>query len=198
MTAGDTDDQLAVRAAKGDRRAYSVLARRYGDNLAQAARGFGLPETDIDDVVQEALFAAWRHLAYYDPARSFRGWLFRIAVNKMRDLRRHRRVRRFLFGAGSLDDAEHMLFDDAPDPERHAIATGDLKRVREVLDGLDRELREAIVLTALVGLSQPEAAETLGISVKSVEGRVGRARRRLAQLLSEKSADPEGDARRAP
>jgi RNA polymerase sigma factor CnrH len=184
VSAKETDNDLATRAASGDRRAYGVLVKRHAASLAQAARGFGLPETDIDDVVQEAFVAAWRHLGDYDATRSFRGWLFRIALNKMRDLHRFRRVRRFLFGAVSLDSAESLsLPDDEPDAERQAIACADLRAVQKVLDGLDRDLREAIVLTAVVGLSQPEAAAALGASVKSVEGRVARARRRLAELV---------------
>jgi RNA polymerase sigma-70 factor (ECF subfamily) len=103
VTASEADPVLALRAAQGDRRAYSALVARHGGSLAQAARAFGMPETDVDDVVQESFIAAWRNLAQYDPARPFRGWLFRIALNKMRDLRRRHRVRAFLFG-GRIED----------------------------------------------------------------------------------------------
>lgn len=179
-----SDNDLARRALSGDRRAFSVLVRRHAPSLAQTARSFGLPETDIDDVVQEAFVAAWRHLGEYDARRPFRGWLFRIALNKMRDLRRFRRVRRFFFGAGGLDSLETLAQrDPGPDPERQVIAIVDLQSVQKVLEQLDRELREAIVLTAIVGLSQPEAAMALGTSVKSIEGRVARARRCLSELL---------------
>jgi len=194
VTAEAADNELASRAAQGDRRAYALLVRRYAGPLANAARGFGVPETDVDDIVQEAFVAAWRHLANYDPARPFRGWLFRIAINKIHDLRRHRRVRRFLFAATDLSGArESGLADDGPGPERGTIARADLAKARSILDGLDRELREALVLTAIVGMSQPEAALALGTSVKSIEGRVARGRRRLAQLIDEKSLAAEGE-----
>jgi RNA polymerase sigma-70 factor (ECF subfamily) len=184
VTPEASDNALALSAAGGDRRAFAVLLGRHSAALLQAARGFGLPESDVDDVVQEAFVAAWRNLAAYDPDRPFRAWLFRIAVNKMRDLRRHRRVRRFLFGASALDDDEAItIADDAPDPERQAIARAELQRTRAMLNQLDRELREALVLTAIVGLSQPEAAVALGTSGKAIEGRVARARRRLAVIL---------------
>lgn len=187
MTQAPGDNALALSAAGGDRRAFAVLVGRHSAALLQAARGFGLPESDVDDVVQEAFVAAWRNLADYDPARPFRAWLFRIAVNKMRDLRRHRRVRHFLFGAGALDANEAIVIaDNAPDPERQAIARAELTRIRSMLDGLDHELREALVLTAIVGLSQPEAAAALGTSVKAIEGRVARARHRLAIILEKK------------
>jgi RNA polymerase sigma factor CnrH len=184
VSAEETDNELAVRAVSGDRRAYGKLVKRHAASLAQAARSFGVPETDVDDLVQEAFLAAWRHLGDYDATRPFRGWLFRIALNKMRDLHRFRRVRRFLFSASNLDSAESLsLPDDEPDPERRAIAAADLRAVQKILGGLDRDLRDALILTAVVGLSQPEAAVALGTSVKGIEGRVGRARQRLSELL---------------
>jgi RNA polymerase sigma-70 factor (ECF subfamily) len=63
-----------------------VLVDRYGVSVAQAARSFGIPETDIDDVVQETFVAVWKALGDYDENRPFRAWLFGIAMNKMRDL----------------------------------------------------------------------------------------------------------------
>jgi len=188
VTGSEADPVLALRAAQGDRRAYSTLVARHSGSLAQAARAFGMPETDVDDVVQESFIAAWRHLAQYDPARSFRGWLFRIALNKMRDTRRRHRVRAFLFGAERIEDRPDMA-DDAPDPERSAMATRELAEIRAKLGALDGGLGEALVLTAIVGMSQGEAALALGISVKSIEGRVARARMKLVSLLdAEKSA----------
>lgn len=184
MRAHTSDNELAVRAVDGDHRAYSVLVRRHAPSLAQAARGFGVPETDVDDVVQDTFVAAWRRLCDYDPVRPFRGWLFRIGLNKIRDLHRSRRVRRFLFGASPIDGAKALaLPTDEPGPERQAAAVLDLRAVQAVLAQLDRDLREALVLTAITGLSQPEAALALGTSVKAIEGRVLRARRRLSELL---------------
>ena len=197
MNDAESDNDLAVQAVRGDRRAFAVLVRRHEAKLVQTARGFGLPESDVEDVVQEAFVAAWQRLADYDPGRPFRPWLFRIAVNKMRDQRRHRRVRRFLFGASGLDSAEAVAGDD-PGPEREALGRRQIARVQRVLDGLDRELREALVLTALVGLSHSEAAAALGTSVKGIEGRVLRARRKLAGELEKDSGHAEGTGRPPP
>lgn len=180
----DDDAHLARRAVKGDTRAFGVLMRRHEAGLAQAARSFGIPETDIDDVVQETCLAAWRHLADYDTARPFRAWLFRIALNKMRDLHRFRKVRDFLFGAFGLDRPEAAsLQDHAPSPEQRAETHGELARIAAVLHCLDRDMREALVLTAIVGLSQGEAAEALNTTPKGIEGRVTRARAKLAAQL---------------
>lgn len=184
MNGLSSDNELVTRAIRGDQRAFARLVERYAGGLMQTARTLGLPESDIEDAVQETFVAAWRNLGQYDPGRPFRGWLFRVGINKIRDIGRYRRVRRFLFGAGGLDDAEvQSLADEAPDPARQALATQQLKQVRAVLDGLDRDVREALVLTAFVGLTQPEAAVALGTSVKSVESRVARGRENLARLI---------------
>lgn len=180
----EADPALALRAAQGDRRAFTILVNRHGASLAQAARAFGLPETDVDDVVQDSFIAAWRYLAQYDPTRPFRGWLFHIALNKMRDTRRRQRVRAFFFGAQNIEERLDMA-DESPDPERRAMSVHELARIRAKLSVLDGGLGEALILTAIIGMSHPEAALALGISAKTVEGRVARARARLALSLAE-------------
>ena len=193
MTLESDDSTLAREASRGNQNAYAQLVRRHRAALNQAARSFGIPETDIDDVVQESLIAAWHHLADYDPSRPFRAWLFRIALNKMRDLQRFRKVRHFLFAAIGFDRTESTaLVDASPSPEQHSAARAELDRVVVTLGRLDSHLREALVLTALVGMSQTEAADTLGTTVKTIEGRVTRARAQLSGFLN------EGNLRREP
>jgi RNA polymerase sigma factor CnrH len=181
----DADKLLARQAAEGNQRAFGQLVERHGIALAQAARSFGIPETDVDDVVQDTFVAAWHALDDFDRDRPFRAWLFRIGLNKMRDLYRFRRVRQFLFGAEDLGDMELAggVAHDEPGPEQHVAARRDLARVVKTLDKLDKGSREAIVLTAIVGMSQPEAAAVLGMSVKAIEGRIARARAKLAAVL---------------
>ena len=184
MISSSSDAMFAKRAAHGDQRAFKVLVDRYGVAVAQAARSFGIPETDVDDVVQETFVAAWKALGDYDENRLFRAWLFSIAMNKMRDLYRFRKVRNFLFGALDLlgpDTPEQA--DSAPGPVRETAARRELARVTQTLSILPRELREAIVLTAIVGFSQPEAAAALGITLKALEGRITRARAKLSLLI---------------
>lgn len=185
MNIEEPDSLLASRAARDDSRAFDSLVKRHHAGLAQAARSFGIPATDIDDIVQETFVAAWRSLSDYDADRPFRAWLYRIALNKMRDLHRFRKVRHFLFGAFDLDDPDLGGLDDGlPGPERAVSARRELARVNATLGRLERGQREAIVLTALVGLSQVEAADAMGITPKALEGRVARARTRLAHLLA--------------
>lgn len=184
MNEQTSDNDLVRRAIDGDQRAYGLLVQRHAPALMQTARSLALPESDVDDAIQETFVAAWKHLSQYDPARPFRGWLFRICINKVRDIARYRRVRRFLFGASGLEDTDvQAIQDHAPDAARQAAAAQQLRHVQTVLGEMDRDLREALVLTAIVGLTQPEAAGALGISLKSVEGRVARGRAQLATLI---------------
>jgi len=108
----------------------------------------------------------------------------RIGINKVRDTQRFRRVRYFLFKARPIDDEEsRSLVSDQAGPEQSASSSLELASVMRVLDSIDPALREALVLTAFVGLSQVEAAAALGISLKTIEGRVLRARAKLASAL---------------
>lgn len=191
MSASEPDQVLAPRAAQGDRRAFDTLVRRHYAGLVQAARSFGIPETDVDDVAQETFIAAWKALAEYDPDRPFRAWLFHIGLNKMRDLLRFRKVRHFLFGALGLqgddeapDGAEApQVADPVAGPERAVAARRELDLVVRTLDRLERGQREALVLTAIVGLSQPEAALAMGVTPKALERRIARGRAALAALI---------------
>lgn len=185
MISSESDKALALRSVGGDHYAFSELVRRHSTGLAQAARSFGIPETDVDDVLQETFVAAWRALDDYDETRPFRAWLFRIGMNKMRDLYRFRKVRHFLFRAFDLYGSEMPTIEDwGPGPEREATARIELTRVAKTLEKLPEDQRAAIVLTAIVGLSQPEAAAALGVTLKALEGKISRARNKLAQLIS--------------
>lgn len=186
MSSAESDNILAQRSAHGDDRAFKLLVQRHASSLAQAARSFGLPETDVDDVVQETFVAAWRALGDYDQSRPFRAWLFSVGLNKMRDLYRFRKVRQFLFGALDLNNPEMPgIEDDQPGPEREVAARRELALVAKTLERLPRDQREAIVLTAIVGLSQGEASAALGLTTKALEGRVARAREKLASLIAQ-------------
>ena len=180
----EEDNNWAVEAAAGDPAAFARLVRRHSPAITQMVRGMGVPETDVDDVVQETFVSAWRALAEYDPARPVLPWLMRIGINKVRDTQRFRRVRYFLFKARPIDDEEsRTLVSDQAGPEQSASSSLELASVMRVLDSIDPALREALVLTAFVGLSQVEAAAALGISLKTIEGRVLRARAKLASAL---------------
>lgn len=183
--AGPSDAALARQAAAGDERAYATLVGRHKDRLYGLLRRYLGDPDEAREAAHEAFIAAWTALPRYDPARPFGAWLRTIAINKARDRGRRLAFRRLIFGDRPPEETDAK---DQADPSPHAEAA---LLERERLAMLDRgiarlpgPLREALVLTAIDGLSQQEAAEILGVTVKTVETRVYRARKILAETLA--------------
>lgn len=179
-----SDAELASAAAAGDDRAYAVLVSRHKDGLYRLLRRYLGNADEAYEAAHEAFIAAWSALARYDASRPFGAWLRTIAINKARDRGRRIAVRRLIFGSQSFDDSAAQIH---PDP---AAPADDVMMARERVAELDRAisrlpatLRAPLILTAIEGRSQQEAGEILGISAKSVETRVYRARKILAQTL---------------
>lgn len=179
-----SDGQLAKAAAGGDERAYAELMSRHKSGLYRLTRRFlGDPDEAVE-AVQETFIAAWGALGRYDPARPFGAWLRTIAINKARDRGRRMAFRRLIFGSRPLEDAGALEKpDEALAPDAGLIARQRAVALDRAIAGLPDSLKAPLLLTAIEGLSQQEAAEILGVSVKGVETRVYRARRILARTL---------------
>lgn len=178
------DAELARLAAAGDDHAFAELVRRHQDGLYRLLRRYvGEPE-DAYEATQEAFIAAWGALKRYDPARPFGAWLRTIAINKARDRGRRTAVRRLFFSARPLDDlpAEHAA-DAAPGAEQDLLRREREAALDRAIAALPARLRAPLVLTAFDGRSHAEAGEILGVSAKTVEMCVYRARKRLAEAL---------------
>nr|WP_240454466.1 RNA polymerase sigma factor [Caulobacter sp. 17J65-9] len=181
-----------MRAARGDERAFTLLMRKHKEGLYRFVRRYVGDADEAYDLLQESFAGAWRGLDRYDPARPFEVWLRRVALNKCRDWSRRRFVRRLVRGVG----AEPAELEAAPDPgsspEAALVEAEALRRLDRAVADLPPALKEPLILTALEGLSQQEAAALLGVSVKAVETRVYRARRRLAEITGAALRDGEG------
>ncbi len=176
-----SDASLAIAARRGDQAAFGAIMRRHKGWLYQFIRRYVADRDDAYDVLQESFVSAWGALARFDPERPFEAWLRRIALNKCRDRARRNAVRRAalaLLGIGAASSEPATSAPDSAHQMDHA-----LQRLETAVAKLPRPLKEALVLTALEGLSHKEAGETLGINAKAVETRVYRAKRRLAQML---------------
>ncbi|WP_139797559.1 RNA polymerase sigma factor [Novosphingobium sp. B1] len=173
---------MVTRALGGQQPAYSALLARHRDAVFRLARHHVGDESEALDVTQEAFVSAFAALARYDPARPFRAWLLRIALNKCRDWARRRAVRQFFRMARPLDDAIQIA-DAGPDPEAAAISARELARVTSAIAALPANLKDPLILCRLEGLSMAEAAHVLEISEKAVETRIYRARQKLTELL---------------
>lgn len=179
----DADDAaLVARAMRGEQAAFGALMARHREAVFRLARSHVGGEADALDVTQEAFISAFAALARYDPARPLRGWLLRIALNKCHDWARRRAVRRLFAFVRPLDEALDVA-DAAPDPESALGSARGVAAIRRAIAALPAQLKEPLILCAIEGLSQDEAAQVLGTSRKAVETRIYRARQKLSALL---------------
>lgn len=182
-----SDNELARRAAAGDDGAFSELVRRHKDGLYRLLRRYTGDPEDAYEAAHEAFIAAWAALHRYDPTRPFGAWLRVIAINKARDRGRRALVRRLLFGNRSLEESEAMdAADPAASPDQALIVRQRTHALDRAIAALPPQLKAPLLLTAFDGFSQQEAGDILGVSAKTIETRIYRARKLLAERF-----DPE-------
>ncbi len=173
-----TDEQVVRDVLAGDRDAFRLLVRRYGDMLhGHALRMTGSPD-DAADLVQQALVQGYRKLRRCrEPAR-VGAWLFRILANLCKDhVRSRRREVPLTVVAGALRGG--------PNPETEAEGAEIRRRIWGALDALTPEQKEAFVLKHVEGRTYEEIAAVMDLSVASLKMRVHRAREALRGLLEE-------------
>ena len=183
---GAPDAVLASRAAEGDERAFAVLVGRHKEPLYRLLRRYTGDADEAYEAAHEAFIAAWVALGRYDPQRPFLAWLRTIAINKARDRGRRMAFRRLLFGGGLGTSAALEATDPAIAPDAAVMERQDQSMLDHAIASLPANLKEALLLTTFDGWSQREAGEILGVSAKSIETRVYRARKLLARTLEKR------------
>lgn len=176
------DAALVRGALADDGQAARALVERHREAVYRLARSATGDAEEALDITQEAFVAAFAALHRYDPARPFRGWIAAIALNKCRDHARRRAVRRLL-GLPLPDKAADWIADEAPSPETVAADRADLAATARAIAELPSSLKDVLILRTIEGLSQEETAQSLGISGKSVETRLYRARQKLVEAM---------------
>ena len=185
VEADASDTALARLAAAGDDQAFEGLVRRHKEGIYRLLRRYTADPEEAYEAVHEAFIAAWKALDRYDHRRPFLTWLQTIAINKARDRGRRMVVRRLIFGSSGLDD-EAMSAVDPGDPADQTVIDRQLSdRLDSFIGQLPAALKEALLLTAFEGYSQAEAGRMLGVTAKTIETRVYRARKLLAQRLDD-------------
>ena len=179
-----SDRDLAALALRGRQDAYREFLTRYKTPVFRLIRNNVGDEGEAMDLTQESFVAGFAALGRYDGERPFRVWISRIALNKCRDWARRRAVRSFFTRALPLESA-YDVAGDSPAIDVEAADRAELRRVRKAIIDLPGNLREIIVLRGIEELSQAETAEMLGVSEKSVETRLYRARAKLRAMLGE-------------
>jgi RNA polymerase sigma factor CnrH len=177
-----TDGELAALARSGTQAAYRALTERHRETIYRLIRSAIGDADEALDVTQETLIAAFGALERYDPERPFKSWVARIALNKARDWGRRRAVRR-LFNFGMPEHAAQTVPDEAVGSDRTAEDRQALALVSAAIARLPVRLKESLLLRTIEGMSQAETAMTLGVSEKTVETRLYRARQKLTEAM---------------
>ena len=172
-----SDDALLVLYANGDpAAAASLTARLAPRTLAYAARVLG-DRSEAEDVTQEAMIRLWKQAPTWEQGQAkVSTWLYRVVANLCTDRLRKRR------GVG-LDEIAEPISPD-PSAEDGLIAQDRLAALHAALATLPDAQRQAVVLRHIEGLSNPEIAEILSLSVEAVESLTARAKRGLKVALS--------------
>lgn len=178
-----SDGELASLSVVGRDVAFTEIVRRHRGLLYRLVLANIGDADEALDLVQETFVSAHLALKRYDPERPMRAWLAAIAINKCRDWGRRRAVRKLFSFSSPIDPVIENIPDDRPGQDALAQDRQELQRLRRAIVGLPMSLREPIVLHAIEGMSQAEAATVLAITEKAVETRLRRARIKLAALM---------------
>lgn len=194
VTASETDQKLVQRAQRGDLRAFDLLVLKYQGRISALVSRYLSDSADVEDVTQEAFIKAYRALERFRGDSAFYTWLYRIAANAAKNhlVAKGRRPR----SDASIEDAEAFdefgLNSDSGSPE--AIAMGDelVGVVDAAMQALPEELRAALTLRELEGLSYDDIAEVLGCPVGTVRSRIFRAREAIDERVREQIGGGSG------
>ena len=191
----ESEVQLLIeRARSGDTRAFEDLARREERALYRHALRIVGTTSDAEDIVQDALFSAWRSIASFQ-GTSFRAWLFRIATNRALDQLRSRKRRPELPLDPPDDDEVTWAEPVAPGPDLTQLA-GDreaLAAVEAALGALPAEQRTALLLRDVEGFAYEEIAVITTVEIGTVKSRIHRGRLAVRNaLISRGWRGPEG------
>lgn len=193
--ASESEIQLLIeRARAGDTRAFEELARREERALYRHAVRIVGTTSDAEDVVQDALFSAWRSIASFQGV-SFRAWLFRIATNRALDHLRSRKRRPELPLDPPEDEDVTWAEPPAPGPDLAQLA-GDreaLAVVESALETLPAEQRTALLLRDVEGFAYDEISVITSVEIGTVKSRIHRGRLAVRNALIARGwRGPEG------
>lgn len=177
---------LVTEVLGGRQQAFAELMRLHREPIYRLARSYTGDAEEALDITQDCFANAFTALRSYDPARPFRLWIRRIAVNKCHDWSRRRAVRRFFTFAAPIEDGIEIA-DAAALPDQAVADAMELDLVSARIAQLPVPLRDVLILRTIDGLSQAETAQLLGITQKAVETRLHRARAGLIERLGDQA-----------
>jgi RNA polymerase sigma-70 factor (ECF subfamily) len=183
----DIDRQLVERAQRGDKRAFELLVEKYQRKLARLLSRLIRDPGEVEDVAQETFVKAYRALPSFRGESAFYTWLYRIGVNTAKNYlmaigrRAPTSTEVEAEDAEGYDEGEQLR--DINTPESVLLSKEIAATVNAAIDGLPGELRTAIQLRELEGMSYEEIARVMECPIGTVRSRIFRAREAIAERL---------------
>jgi RNA polymerase sigma-70 factor (ECF subfamily) len=183
----EIDQQLVERAQRGDKKAFELLVVKYQRKLARLLSRFIRDSGEIEDVTQEAFIKAYRALPSFRGDSAFYTWLYRIGINTAKN---------YLVAMGrraptstEFDSEDAETFEDGDQlrdvntPEAELLSKEIAQTVNDTMQQLPEELRTAITLREIEGLSYEDIAAFMNCPIGTVRSRIFRAREAIAEKL---------------
>jgi RNA polymerase sigma-70 factor (ECF subfamily) len=189
MSADASDLSLVRRVQRGDKGAFDALVLKYQHKLVKLVMRYVRNPAEAEDIAQEAFIKAYRALPQFRGDSAFYTWLYRIAINTAKNavVSRERSPIDYDLDRNNSDESYDMQgrMKDSETPEGLVLTEEIRTTVNASIDSLPEDLRTAIVLRELEGLSYEEIAAAMGCPVGTVRSRIFRAREAIDRRLRE-------------
>jgi len=181
------DQKLVVKAQRGDKRAFGILVEKYHKKLTRLLSRMVRDQSEIEDIVQDSFVKAYRAINNFRGDSAFYTWLYRIGINTAKNHLVSLGRRPKAMNEVEIEDVEN--FEDGDElrsietPENTMMTKEIVATVNDTIEGLPDELKEAISLREMDGLSYEEIAELMQCPIGTVRSRIFRAREAIAEKL---------------
>jgi len=183
----EVDQQLVERAQRGDKKAFELLVVKYQRKLARLLSRFVRDASEVEDVTQEAFIKAYRALPSFRGDSAFYTWLYRIGINTAKNYLVSLGRRAPTVTGVDSEEAEGIeegdQLRDLNTPENQMMTRQLAETVNHALQELPEELRTAITLREIDGMSYEEIAQIMNCPIGTVRSRIFRAREAIAGRL---------------
>lgn len=200
MSAADADRVLVERAQRGDARAFEMLVVKYQRRIERLISRMVRDADLVQDVAQESFIRAYRALPQFRGESAFYTWLYRIAVNTAKkalvEMKRDPVLTESSRSRVAEDDETYRVDNELSDgetPEALLASKEIAATVNAAIDALSEELRQAITLREIEGLSYEEIADVMNCPIGTVRSRIFRAREAIASRLRPLLGTREGE-----
>jgi len=191
----EVDQQLVARAQRGDKKAFELLVVKYQRKLARLLSRFVRDASEVEDVAQETFIKAYRALPSFRGDSAFYTWLYRIGINTAKNYLVSLGRRAPTATGVDSEEAEGIeegdQLRDLNTPENQMMSRQLADTVNQALQELPEELRTAITLREIDGMSYEEIAQIMSCPIGTVRSRIFRAREAIAERLRPQLGTPK-------